>query len=133
LLLDDLAVRTQRQISPFGHVEPRACLIELGLGDGARRPQLFDAVQVDLGLLAGRALRLDARFERLDLQGEFGIDDEGNAVSGGHLIALAHGERDDRAADARAGNQLPDGFHRRDDGLPVVDLLPGDGLLGGGG
>ena len=94
---------------------------------------MFYAIQVDLGLLACGALRLDTRFERLDLQGKLGVHHEGNAVPRGYLVALAHGERHDGAADARARNQLPDWFHRRDDGLPVVDLLPGDGLLGGGG
>ena len=36
-------------------------------------------------------------------------------------------------ADARAGEQFADRFDGGDDGLAVVDLLAGDGLLGGGG
>ena len=95
--------------------------------------ELLHAVEVDLGLLARGILRLDARFERLDLQRELGVDHQGDAVAGGDLIALAHTKRHDGAADAGAGRQLAHRLDRGDDGLAVVDLLAGHGLLGGGG
>ena len=75
LLGDDAAVAAHRVERAAGDVESGARRVDLDLGGGAFAQQLVGAVEVALGLVELRLLRLDAGVERLHLQHELGVGD----------------------------------------------------------
>ncbi len=69
-----------------------------------------------------RLLRLDAGVERLHLQHELGVGDGRELRAGLGAVAFLRLERDDRAAEPRAGDELMDRLDGGDDRLLVLDL-----------
>ena len=98
-----------------------AC-VELGLRADAAPLQFGCAIEVGLRLVALRLLRRDSRIQRLHLQGELLIGDDGDLRAGRDDIAFLDREGGDRAADARPRDKLMNRFDRRDDGFPVGDF-----------
>ena len=88
LLRDDVAIAAHRRQIALGDVEIGLGLVELGLGADAALRQFGDAIVVGLGLVALRLLRGDARVERLHLQGELLVRDQGDLRAGGDRVAL---------------------------------------------
>ena len=84
--------------------------------------QLVGAVEVDLGLVELRLLRLDAGVERLRLQHQLRVGDGQRAPRRLGAVAFLRFERDDRAAEPRAGDELVDRLDGGDDRLLVLDL-----------
>ena len=84
--------------------------VELRLGARAAPQQLLDAIEIDFRLVALRLLGLNARIERLHLQHELLVGDDGDFGAGGRLIAFLGLQRGDGAADARARDELMDGL-----------------------
>ena len=128
---NNLPVGAQRLQGSLGDIEARSRLVQLRLRRQSGALQLLRASKIDLRLVALGLLRLDARLQRLHLQRQLLVSDHGDAVAGGDAIALFDGERRDRPADARAGEQVSHRLDRRDHGLPVVDLEPLDRLISG--
>ena len=96
-----------------------------------RRCKILHAIKVGSRLVTLRLLRLDALIERLPLQDELLVRNDGDLLAGGDDVAFANLERDDRAADARAGDELVHRLNRGDDSLSVLDFPRGyDDLRG---
>ena len=84
--------------------------------------QLVGAVEVALGLVELRLLRLDAGVERLRLQHELGVSDGSEFRAGLGAGAFLGLERNDGAADPGAGDELVNRLDGGDDRLLVLDL-----------
>ena len=127
LLLDDATVAAHGGQIAVGHVKRRPGLIKLGLRADTPLHQFLRAIEIGFGLITGRLLGTDTLIERLHLQNKLLVGDGGDHLSRGDDVALARGQRRDRAADPGARDKLMDGLHRRDNRLAVLDIRDGDG------
>ena len=87
-----------------------------------RLRQFRHAVEVGLRLVALRLLRLDARIERLHLQRELLVGDHRDFGARRDGVALLDRQRGDRAADARARDELMNRLDGRDHRFAVDDI-----------
>jgi hypothetical protein len=92
------------------------CCVHLDLRADTALLQFDRAVIVRLRLVPLRLQRFDAGIERLLLQDELGIGDDGNLGACRDLLAFLDGEGGDGAANAGASNHFMDGldhaYHR---------------------
>jgi hypothetical protein len=119
---DDVAIALHGVQRPLSHVERRPCSIDLDLGADAALLQFDRAVIVRLRLVALRLLRLNAGIERLLLQDELRIGDDGDLGAGRDLLAFLDGKGGDRAADTGAGGEFMDGLDGANHRLLVGDV-----------
>ncbi len=122
LLGDDAAVAAHRLERALGDVESGPGRVDLNLRAGALALQLLGAIEIGLGLVGLRFLRLDARIERLHLQQELGVRDRRQLRARVRAVALPGLQRNDRAAEARARDELMHRLDRGDDRLLVLNL-----------
>ena len=106
LLGDDVAVGAHGGERALGDVERGLGGVDLDLGAHAAMLKLDRTIEVGLGLVALRLVRLDARIEALHLKDELGIGDDSDLGAGGGAVALLDAERSNRPADARPCEQL---------------------------
>ena len=106
----------------LGDVEIGPRLIELGLRADAALLQFRHSIEVGLRLVALRLLRSDSRIQRLHLQGELLIGDDGNLRPGGDDIPFPDREGGDGASNPGPRDKLMNRFDRRDDSFPVGDI-----------
>ncbi len=122
LLGDDAAVAAHRLERALGDVERGAGRVDLNLRADAAALQFLDAIEIGLGLVGLRGLGLDARIERLHLKQQLRVGDRRQLCSRDRAVALLRLQRNDRAADARARDELMDRLDRGDDRLLILDL-----------
>ena len=131
LLFYDASVGFHRGEVSFGDVENGARLIQLHLRADAPALKILNSIEVGSRLITLGLLRSNSLIERLSLQDELLILYDRDLLPGGNHVAFANLERNDRPADARAGDELPHRLNRGDDGLSVLDLPRGDHDLRG--
>ena len=112
-----IASSVRRATSKAVRAESTRTCVRDALGE-----QLVGAVEVGLRLVDLRLLRLDACVERLHLQHQLGVGDRRQLGPGLGAVAFLGLERNDRAADAGAGDELADRLDGGDDRLLVLDL-----------
>jgi hypothetical protein len=121
LLLDDSPLRRLRAQIILGNVESGSCLIKSGARKRASLHEPIDAIEVDLRLISLRLQRLDLCIQRLHLQHELLVSDDGNRLTSGHGVTFPDMQLSDRAADAAAGRHHADALDRGKHGLLVGD------------
>ena len=110
------------------------CCVHLDLRADAALLQFDRAVIVSLSLIPLRLQRFGAGIERLLLQDQLLIGDDGKFGARRDLLAFPDGEEGDRAAYAGASDHFMDGLDRADHRFLVGDVCEMDheGLSGPG-
>ena len=121
LLGDHVAIRAHGLQRPVRDVERGLRIVELHLRADAALLQFEGPVVIGLRLVALRLLRFDAGVDRLLLQNELRVHNDGDRRACRDLIPFLDGERRYRAADPRASGEFVDGLDRPDDRLLVRD------------